>query len=64
MEKISNIELQKQRLNYLISTLISETDYQIQIPENIKEKHFIYKSLCNMRSPNPLSQKFISTENA
>ncbi len=37
MEKINNNELQKQRLNYLISTLISETDYQIQIPENIKK---------------------------
>ena len=64
MEKlISNNEKQKERLNYLIKILLSETNYQIKIPEDIKEKHFIYKSLCNMRSPHPLPQNFIKIEN-
>ena len=62
MEK-SNIEKQKQRLNYLISILISETEYKIKIPDELKQKHMIYKSLCNMRSPNPLPDEFIKTEN-
>ncbi len=64
METLSNTETQKQRLNYLISILLSETNYKIKIPENLNEKHYIYKSLCNMRSPNPLPKEFISTENA
>ena len=63
MEK-SNIENQKQRLNYLIAILLSETRYQIKIPNDLNQKHMIYKSLCNMRSPNPLPDKFIKTENA
>ena len=63
MEKNPNVETQKKRLNYLISILLSETNYQIKIPENLNEKHYIYKSLCNMRSPNPLPQEFITTEN-
>ena len=62
MEK-SNIEKQKQRLNYLISILISETEYKIKIPDELQQKHMIYKSLCNMRSPNPLPDEFIKTEN-
>ena len=64
METLSNTETQKQRLNYLISILLSETNYKIKIPENLNEKHYIYKSLCNMRSPNPLPKEFITTENA
>ena len=64
MEKNPNVETQKKRLNYLISILLSETNYQIKIPDNLNEKHYIYKSLCNMRSPNPLPQEFITTENA
>ena len=63
MEK-SNIENQKQRLNYLITILLSETRYQIKIPDDLNQKHMIYKSLCNMRSPNPLPDEFIKTENA
>ena len=63
MEKL-NIEKQKQRLNYLITILLSETEYQIKIPDDLKQKHMIYKSLCNMRSPNPLPEEFIKTENA
>ena len=57
METLSNTETQKQRLNYLISILLSETNYKIKIPENLNEKHYIYKSLCNMRSPNPLPKE-------
>ena len=60
---LNNDEIQKQRLNYLISILLDETNYQIKIPEDLIHKHYIYKSLCNLRSPNPLPQKFITTEN-
>ena len=63
MEKL-NIENQKKRLNYLITILLSETRYQIKIPNDLNQKHMIYKSLCNMRSPNPLPDEFIKTENA
>ena len=63
MEQKQNIEKQKERLNYLISILISETQYRIKIPEDIHEKHMLYKSLCNMRSPNPLPDKFFEVEN-
>ena len=63
MEKNINLELQKQRLNYLISILLKETEYQIQIPEDLSKKHFIYKSLCNMREPDPLPKEFIIKEN-
>ena len=63
MEKKLNLELQKQRLNYLISILLKETEYQIQIPEDLSKKHFIYKSLCNMREPEPLPKDIIIKEN-
>ena len=63
-KNISYNKIQKQRLNYLISILLSETNYQIKLPEDINQKHYIYKSLCNMRSPNPLPKEFITTENA
>ena len=64
MKNVSNIEIQKQRLNYLITILLAETNYQIKIPEDLNHKHYIYKSLCNMRSPDPLPKQFITTENA
>ena len=63
MEAI-NIKNQKDRLIYLISVLIKETDFKLeQIPNDLRELHYIYKSLCNMRSPNPLPQEFIKKEN-
>ena len=64
MEKlISNNEKQKERLNFLIKILLSETNYKLNIPEDINEKHYIYKALCNMREPNPLPNNFFTTEN-
>ena len=53
---------QKQRLDFLIQILLKETDYKIKIPDNLKEKHWIYKSLCNMRHPLKLSDNFFKIE--
>ena len=58
----SNESLQKQRLDYLISILLKETTYKIKIPDDLKGKHFIYKALCNIRSPYPISQEFLKVE--
>ena len=63
MEFVKNIEEQNQRLNYLIPILLSETNFKIKIPEDLNNKHMLYKSLCNMRSPNPLPEDFIKIEN-
>ncbi len=54
MEKNTIFLKQKERLKYLISMLLSETNYQIQIPEDLNKMHYIYKSLCNMRPPEQL----------
>ena len=53
---------QKQRLDFLIPILLRETDYKINIPDNLESKHRIYKSLCNMRYPNPLPPEFFKVE--
>ena len=63
MEKNTIFLKQKERLKYLISMLLSETNYQIQIPEDLNKMHYIYKSLCNMRPPEPLLKEFIDKEN-
>ena len=63
MEKNTIFLKQKERLKYLISMLLSETNYQIQIPEDLNKMHYIYKSLCNMRPPEPLPKEFIDKEN-
>lgn len=62
MNDFSNYEQQSKRLDYLISILLKETDYKIKIPNDLKQKHFVYKALCNMRSPNPLPKDFMKVE--
>ena len=62
MNDFSNYEQQSKRLDYLISILLKETDYKIKIPSDLKQKHFVYKALCNMRSPNPLPKDFMKVE--
>ena len=58
----NTIEDQKKRLDYLISILLKETNYQIKIPDDLQKKHYIYKSLCNMRHPYPLPNEFFKVE--
>ena len=58
----SNENLQKKRLDILIPILLKETEYHIKIPDNLQQKHMIYKSLCNMRHPNPLPKEFFEVE--
>ena len=62
MHSSSNIDKQSERLDFLIQVLLKETNYKINIPNNIRQKHMIYKSLCNMRSPYPLSEQFFQIE--
>ena len=62
MNDFSSNEQQSKRLDYLINILLKETDYKIKIPNDLKQKHFVYKALCNMRSPNPLPKDFMKVE--
>lgn len=62
MKVQSDLEKQKQRLNYLISILIKEDNYKIKIPNDLKGKHNVYKCLCNMRAPKKLPKEFIKVE--
>ena len=62
MNSYSYENKQKERLDFLIQILLKETDYNIKIPKELPQKHFIYKALCNMRQPNPLPEKFFQIE--
>ena len=57
-----NEDKQKERLDFLIPILLKETEYKIKIPTDLKNKHFVYKALCNMRHPNPLPEQFFQIE--
>ena len=64
MESIPNERKQKERLDFLIQILLKETEYKLKsIPDDLYQKHMIYKSLCNMRSPKPLSKEYFQVEN-
>ena len=62
MNSYSNENKQKERLDFLIQILLKETNYNIKIPDDLQQKHLIYKALCNMRYPNPLPELFFKIE--
>ena len=50
-------------LDYLIKYLLEERNEDINIPNNLEEKRNLYKALCNIREPKPISQEYINIEN-
>lgn len=53
------------KLDYLIEYLLNEnTEVSIdKIPTDINEKKNLYRSLCNIREPKPISKKYLQIEN-
>ena len=54
-----------EKLDFLIDYLIKENK-EIDIketPQNTSDKKRLYRSLCNIREPLPISEKYIKTEN-
>lgn len=54
-----------EKLDYLIEYLLKEnTEIKInKLPTNIMEKKNLYRSLCNIRKPKPISNKYLQVEN-
>lgn len=54
-----------EKLDYLIEYLLKETtEVGIHnIPTNIHEKKNLYRSLCNIREPKPISKEYLQIEN-
>ena len=55
-----------EKLNFLIQYLLKENrEVNIdKLPTNITQKKNLYRSLCNIRGPKPISEKYIEVENA
>ena len=51
------------KLDYLVNYLLNERDEDIVIPNNIDDKKKLYKALCNIREPRPISDEYIKVEN-
>lgn len=53
------------KLDYLIEYLLNEnTEVSIdKIPTDINEKKNLYRSLCNIREPKPISKEYLQIEN-
>lgn len=53
-----------EKLDYLIEYLLKEnTKVNIdKIPTNINDKKSLYRSLCNIREPNPISKEYLEIE--
>ena len=53
------------RLNYLIEYLLRENpDYSaMEIPETEQEKRDLFRALCNVREPKPVSEEFLRLQN-
>ena len=54
-----------EKLDFLIDYLLSENkNIKIDsIPQNITEKKNLYRSLCNIREPKPISEEYLQKEN-
>jgi hypothetical protein len=54
-----------EKLDFLINYLLKENE-NIKIdkmPDNIQEKKNLYRSLCNIREPQPISNEYLKIEN-
>ena len=54
-----------EKLDFLIDYLIKENKNMgiKEMPQNISDKKRLYRSLCNIREPLPISEKYIKIEN-
>ena len=55
---------EEKELDILISILLEEQNKKIQIPSKLNEKFNLYRSLINMRLPNPINEIYIKTEDS
>jgi O-acetyl-ADP-ribose deacetylase (regulator of RNase III) len=51
-----------ENLDYLLNYLLGEIGKNIDIPSDINEKKKIYRILCNIRKPNPISEEYLNIE--
>lgn len=53
-----------EKIDFLIDYLIKENkSIKIkEIPHNLKDKKILYRSLCNIRNPKPISKEYIKIE--
>src|SRR5699024_7198452 len=57
---------QEERLDFLIDYLLHEESYDHSLPNDAKtidEKIALFRGLCNIRKPEPVSNKFINVQN-
>lgn len=54
-----------EKLDFLINYLLKESEETqgITIPNNIEDKKNLWRSLCNIREPNPISKEYLQVEN-
>ena len=55
---------EEKELDILISILLEEQNTKIKIPKSLNEKFKLYRSLINIRLPNPINETYIKTENS
>ena len=53
-----------EELNFLLEYLIEEHKDTIEIPENIEDKKKLFRSLCNIRPPNPISEDLLKIQDS
>lgn len=53
-----------EELNFLLKYLIEEHNDTIKIPENIEDKKRLFRSLSNIRPPNPISNEFLKIQDS
>lgn len=53
-----------EKLDFLIEYLLKENQEIIvnKVPTNIDDKKNLYRSLCNIREPRPISKKYLQVE--
>ena len=53
-----------EKLDYLIEYLVKENEATniCEIPVNFMDKKSLYRSLCNIREPKPISPEYLSVE--
>ncbi len=55
---------EEKELDILINILLEEHNKKIKIPNSLNEKFNLYRSLINIRLPNPIDETYIETENS
>lgn len=53
-----------EELNFLLEYLIEEHKDTIEIPENLEDKKRLFRSLCNIRPPKPITEEFLKIQDS